>query len=269
MINQEDVYFVFSGGSSNSNPLLSLGGDPSSVAITSIFNNLFNNVTETQSNAGYTDYRCCYVLNSSSTETLYNIEIFLEKEILNGSDVLMGINKQNEIQNVLISGDVTGGSITFSFLETNFVVIYNSDISVFASNFQTAINAISGVSGITVSGQSFTNSTSFDVTFAGDMANKYYSLIELVTNNLTPSGSSVVITRTVAGSPINYTFPLQSSVTADPNITFTSPTIDSTITLGDLQAGDYFYIWLKRITAPGTAGISSDGVDIGMFGRPF
>ena len=63
-----DISIVLSGGSSNSNPNLSLGGSPSSTPITNnSINNLFDDISAAQLDAGRIDYRCFYKINIYST----------------------------------------------------------------------------------------------------------------------------------------------------------------------------------------------------------
>lgn len=56
-----DLKLYYSGGASNSDPLSSLGGTESSVALSGTsLNNLFDDVTGAQASAGNTEYRCLY-----------------------------------------------------------------------------------------------------------------------------------------------------------------------------------------------------------------
>lgn len=54
----------YSGGATNSDPSLSLGGAKSSVALSvTALNNLFDDVTGDEADAGHTEYRCLYFQN--------------------------------------------------------------------------------------------------------------------------------------------------------------------------------------------------------------
>lgn len=59
-----DLKFRLSGGASNSNPLLSLGGSMSSVDVGA---GILDDVTGTESVAGRVEYRCIYVVNTHGT----------------------------------------------------------------------------------------------------------------------------------------------------------------------------------------------------------
>jgi hypothetical protein len=66
-----DIKLYLSGGASNADPLLSLGGIISSTLVSATaLNNLWDNVTDAEALAGNTDYRCIYVNNTNVTDTL-------------------------------------------------------------------------------------------------------------------------------------------------------------------------------------------------------
>ena len=74
-----DILTYLSGGASNTNPNLSLGGVISSTQITdNTLNNLFSDVTGDQHAAGYTSYRCFFVKNNNSTFTGYNVKVWID-----------------------------------------------------------------------------------------------------------------------------------------------------------------------------------------------
>ena len=72
-----DLKFFFSGGGANDNPNASLGGAKSSVAITdNTLNNLFDDVSGTEHEAGDIEYRCLFVKNDSA-ETAYDVRVYI------------------------------------------------------------------------------------------------------------------------------------------------------------------------------------------------
>lgn len=74
-----DILFFLSGGASNTNPNLSLGGAISSTQITdNTLNNLFADVTGDQHTAGYTSYRCFYVKNNNGASTANNTVVWIQ-----------------------------------------------------------------------------------------------------------------------------------------------------------------------------------------------
>jgi len=73
-----DIKFYLSGGASNADPNLSLGGVISATAIVdNSLQNLFDNVSGAEHTAGDTNYRCLYVKNES-LETAYNVKIYID-----------------------------------------------------------------------------------------------------------------------------------------------------------------------------------------------
>lgn len=87
-ISANDIRFYLSGGSSNQNPLNSLGG---AISNTEIFNdvleNIFDNVTKVEADNGLTDYRCIYVKNIGN-EIWKNATVFLQQQSLSEDDTV-------------------------------------------------------------------------------------------------------------------------------------------------------------------------------------
>ena len=55
-----DIVMVYTGGSVNTDPSQSLGGNPSNQPVSGLANNLFKDITDAQSVSGLIDYRCFY-----------------------------------------------------------------------------------------------------------------------------------------------------------------------------------------------------------------
>ena len=63
-INAANLKYYYSGGASNSNPTLSIGGTKSNVELSATaLNNLFDNVTGDEATSGYDEYRLLYFQN--------------------------------------------------------------------------------------------------------------------------------------------------------------------------------------------------------------
>jgi len=75
-----DLKIYLSGGSANSDPLLSLGGARSSTAVT--LSTLFDTVSGAESTAGDIEYRCVYVRNEAA-QTLYSAVVWLSANASN------------------------------------------------------------------------------------------------------------------------------------------------------------------------------------------
>jgi hypothetical protein len=71
-----DIKYRLSGGASNSDPLLSLGGVMSTT--TDAPAGIFDDVASADSAAGDIEYRCIYVLNNHGSLTLQNAKIWIE-----------------------------------------------------------------------------------------------------------------------------------------------------------------------------------------------
>lgn len=68
-----DLIRRLSGGGTNTDPNLSLGGAISSTAMANAsLHNLFDQVSSAETSAGDVEYRCIYVLNNHATLTLQN-----------------------------------------------------------------------------------------------------------------------------------------------------------------------------------------------------
>ena len=71
-----DIDYKHSGGATNSDPALSLGGVISANDVT--VNTLFDDVSSAEAAAGDTEYRCIFVKNSHGTLTLTAAKIFIQ-----------------------------------------------------------------------------------------------------------------------------------------------------------------------------------------------
>lgn len=82
-----DIRFYLSGGSTNTDPNLSLGGPISQTEIVSgQLNNLFDDVSAVESGAGDVEYRCIYIKNTHSVSSLVNARIWIDQDTLSTDD---------------------------------------------------------------------------------------------------------------------------------------------------------------------------------------
>lgn len=269
-IQSGDITYLYSGGASNNNPNLSLGGAPSIYAVNNSI--LFDNVTSPQAKTGMTDYRCIYISNDNSTDNLYNAQIFISYDPSQGSEMELGFEVQNDRQYVTINNysNVNGGSITLTYTGTtnqNFTFSHDSDVTTFASNFQNSINAIDGLSSVTATGSynPITNILSFEVNFLGDAGSRYQELLTLQSNSLTYSGSAPTVStiKSVNGAPINQEATLIDVETTPPtNVTFSK----LTFSLGTFKSLDVIPVWIKRIVPSDSPSLEVDGFSLRMRG---
>lgn len=271
-----DIKLFFSGGSANNDPDQSLGGDISSYYIPS--NRLFDNVSGTQSLSGYVDYRCIYFNNISSTDTLYNAGVFVSNEVAGGSTVSIGIEVNNERQDIYITNaaSVATGSIIMQFYdfftdtETQFTVVHSPTISTWASNFQTAIRAISGLEDVTVSGSFLGTTAYFSVNFLGTSAKRYFETLELVSlsQEFLDVSATLSIQKISDGGPkLKTANQIASEIIPPTNVVFVSTSYSSTLSIGDLKPSEYFPVWIKRTVSGNTIAIDNDGFTIRLKGE--
>lgn len=82
-----DIKIFLSGGSANSNVNLSIGGVKSSVEVVdNTLNNLFDDVTGTESLAGDTNYRMVYVYDNHGSLTMQNTRVYISSNTTSTDD---------------------------------------------------------------------------------------------------------------------------------------------------------------------------------------
>jgi hypothetical protein len=262
-----DISVVMSGGSSNADPDLCLGGDPSGTPITGYLNNLFNNESEDDSANGKTDYRCIYIFNDNSTDTFYSVKVWIFSQVEGGASIKLGVPTVSDTQVITISGTVSGGSIIFSHGTKTFTVAGSPSPTVLALNIQTALAAVPSCSGVTVTPLAVTGGVAYTVSF---LPGRHHDTLAVMTNSLTGTSVSVNIIKTLNGGPINQiASPISSSATPPTGVTFTLPTIENPVLLGDLQPLDGFPVWVQRNCPAGAVGVPNDGAVIRVTGKPF
>lgn len=73
-----DVIMYLSGGSSNTDPEASLGGEMSSEVVSrDSVSDLFDDILPDQSAVGRVDYRCVYIYNDSATDDFESVVAFI------------------------------------------------------------------------------------------------------------------------------------------------------------------------------------------------
>lgn len=269
-IGNGDINFLYSGGSTNNNPDLSLGGDPSTYSI--LGTTLFGNVSVEESAAGSVNYRCLYVSNDNGTETLYNAAVLISDEIPEGASVQLGYIFLDDRQFVTISNfsSITGGSFTLQYtdLTTHSILVpYASPLSQWATDFQTAIRAITNLGDVTVSGSYniASDTATFEINFVGTAGGRYHEILTQISNDLTYSASAPLLSiiKSVNGSPINSVADSIDAQTTPPTgVVFTT----SDTTIGELRPLDIVPVWIKRIVAAGTPAQNQDGFTLRIYG---
>ena len=274
IISASEIGFFYSGGPNNSNPSLSIGGNPSNFPILGSTNNLFPNVTAEDAVAGKTDYRCFYVFNNSPTAALMDASIYVLSQKSGGSTVEIGVSKTTEVQTVLIAGTVISGNMVFKYNHIQFTVEWDSTANL-ASNM-TAGLASAGVDGAVV----FIAITAdnpmvlISISFEGDSDNRSHPLLELYENNLDTSlgffePPTITISRGASGSPINSVATQLAVDTATPaRVDFSSINPDQRIFIGSIMPGDSLPVWVKRTTPADTDFLETDYFTFRVSGSP-
>lgn len=262
-----DIVYVLSGGSFNTDPNESLGGNPSNEVISSGLNNLFSNISESEAASGKTDFRCIYVFNQNAVDSLFNVQVGINTEVSGGSDIQIGILFATEKQSIVVTNLVTGGSFTIAYEMQNLIVSYDPDLAIWANNLKNALNTISDFdNGVSVQTIQTANQISFNISFEGAGDGKGYSLLTLVSNGLTGLSPTIAISRVQNGSPVNSIPDLLDGPTVIPNgVVFdTIP-----ISIGTLKATEGFPLWIRRETDAGVSPLSNDGFSLKITANPF
>ncbi len=254
-----DIKYYHSGGGANCDIAADLGGAISTCQLSGpALNNLFNDVSPSTSRIGQIDYRCLYIKNTSSSETLRDANLYVSSERKSGSLIALGITVREEIHRLLITGTKPpneGDSMTLLVPGySNFTVPYHVNPTIWQGRFQTEIRAIDGLQGVrvVVSGTvGFPTSLSFIIYYTGQAVNKDLGVIQVISSSL--DGQTLTPTRPQIGTPVNSTaVTIANSTTAPAGISFAYPGEGSPIELGSLRPSDMVPIWVKRITPANT-----------------
>lgn len=271
-----DIKFRLSGGTHNSDPDASIGGDISHQALIGTMNNLFDNVLEEESETGNTDYRCFYILNNHATDTLYSMLLYVYSQVASGATVQIGSYSATEVQRLVLQGSaITGGTLTLSFDEEETDPIsWGGDKDVFRVNMQSALNALDALGGISIPdvsvievvGPPASATYYLDVYFEGVDDNRSQSLLEVADQSLTGCDTAE-FSRVAAGGPINTVASELDFDTIEPNgVVFYDYDLDEPLEVGDLRAGEKVPVWVKRVTPEGASAMANDGFTLKVRG---
>ncbi len=268
-ISTSDISFLLSGGSTNLNPDLSLGGPPSSNPVAGNLNSLFRDVTPEEATAGLVEYRCFYISNSSESETLRGAAVQTSVQATGGAFVDLGVSRATESQRIEISGGVSSGSAEFRLGDASFSGAWSGSAESFRTSLLESLSS-AGLGDVVVERSSGSTDV-FTLFFSGSLDNKSHPLVELVDSSLSGESSvSISISRVTTGSPINTVAPLVPTRSTPPaGVTFLTTSASSKITIGNLGPGDSMPVWIRRTTPAGTEFKEGDSVTIRLSGDPF
>lgn len=119
-ITATDIEFRLSGGAANSDPLLSLGGAKSSVAVTS--GTLMSTVTGAQASAGRTRYRGIYLHNNHGTLAYQSSGVWIGTDTPSAdtdADVALALEAVNVTMATIATETTAPTSVTFTNAATS------------------------------------------------------------------------------------------------------------------------------------------------------
>lgn len=114
---RSDIGFFLSGGTSNTNPLLSIGGGKSNTSIVSGSKNaLMPNISPPEALSGVTRYRCFYIQNLNATQSLQAAKLWILANTISSFDEIdigLGSSGKNGTEQTLGSEFTIPSNITF------------------------------------------------------------------------------------------------------------------------------------------------------------
>jgi hypothetical protein len=262
-----DISYTLSGSNSNTDPDLSLGGDPSVQSI--IGKRLFSDVIAANALSGIVDYRCIYLHNENNTDPVYSSVISVNYIVPGPVLIEIGFNFQDEIQSVTISNYslISGGSFTLTYTDIagthNFTIPWNANVNTWASSFQTAIRIITNLEDVVVNPIVNGFDLIFQVFFVGTAEKRSHDILVLNNNSLI-GATGINIVKTVNGAPINSVADqIDVATTAPVGITFATSAI-----VGIIRPYDAVPIWIKRIVPANSPALENDGFTLRLAGDP-
>ena len=254
-ISSNEINLRYSGGESNTSPSNSIGGKISLTSITDgVLNNLFDDISDREENEEITDYRAIYILNNSSTDTFYDVGVWVDSQEPGGADITIGTDAVSELQSITIfpESDIVGGFFSLKLgSESTGNISWDDDIDQMSQNILVALRATALLSNdISVNSSISSNTRNFSVSFFGQEKNKTFPLMVVNINNLVRSNNSIATINTSKvqqGKPINSTaVNIGFSNNTPNNISFFETSSSSKLEIGVLKPNDFCYIWIRR-----------------------
>lgn len=92
-VSAANLKFYLSGGASNTDPLLSLGGARSTTAVTP--STLFDNLTGDEASTGEVAYRCIYLRNEDATSLTTSV-LWIDSQTPGGDDISIALGGEGK-----------------------------------------------------------------------------------------------------------------------------------------------------------------------------
>lgn len=263
-ITADKIEFLLSGGSSNSDPRLSVGGPISATPVGRGPNALFPDLSDSELSSGKLEHRCVYVVNASEDATLWGASVFLSSGV---PGVSIGVARATESQVVTVDGPVFFGDVLFDLDGNEVAAEWGGSAEEFAASLKASLLSI-GLSGVDVYNTYVGSSKKFTVAFGGPQDNRVQPLLSVSENNLQGVGTpGVSVARQTGGSPINSPAPLLATPEVPPaGVEFPASSPSSRILVGTLAPGDRMPVWVRRNTPAGSAARQGNEIVIGVSG---
>jgi hypothetical protein len=259
-----DTVCFLSGGASNGDPLLSLGG---AVSITKAGGDLFDDFQPEETLVGLEDYRCIYIYNELSN-TIRGLNVWVESPPLSAAAIVLGVDESDDIQEVNLSFFSGIGTFTLDFGGIDVVISADSDLDTFAQNFQNSLRNDTSLTEVIVQAQMIETTVNFKVTFTGDDGRRSQPVFGLKNNSLGGS-PAISIDQTSVGSPINATAEsIGTDVSVPSNPEFRETTRSLPIIIPNLAENEGFPLWIKRTVDINPAATQNDGFFLQILTQP-
>lgn len=265
-IDPNDFNFTYSGGSGNNDPDDSIGGMPSEFKISGF--RLLDDVQETETLNGTTDYRCFYFNNDSANDTIYNAVASFTGNVESMVGIQIGFQFTTDMQIISIpdATAITSGTFDLVYQDvsgTQQVTITlapyvdETTIATWATEIQNELRSLPNLENVIVSPQFSGDTILFTVEFKGAADYRYHELLQAINIFITPS-RPVNTTKEVDGSPINSSAAIIGTENVVPaNVSFY--TLTSPVLIGDIRPYDVLPVWVKRVVPPNTTAVENDG----------
>lgn len=186
------------------------------VVITALANALWDDVSKAESNAGSVEYRCEYFKNTHSVDSLIDMKIWIAENTPGQDNVAIGLDDGAlSAEAVATTKAITGAA-------------WLSNVSTFTCNG----HGIPVGANITVAGMTPSGYDGQYVVTAADT--NTFSVAELSNPGSFSAGGTVA-----------------SETFAPTGVTFSSPDSLSPLTIGDMVAGAYKGVWIRRTVPAG------------------
>ena len=253
-MNPSDIKFFHSGGTVNNDPDFDLGGLVSIFPLaTPSLNNLFDALTRKQTqNNDYVDYRCFYIFNKHSTDTLFDAKLYIESERKSGSFIDIGVPIMNEKQQLIFVGTPwEGDNITLDVDDNMVVIDYYLNVTQWQGEIQTKLRGLPHLQDVIVEQVGSPANVSFTVNFIGSACCRAFPVIGEIANGL--HNTTLNVLQVQVGTPIGSTAGTISTRLHRPTgILFSYPLVGNPISLGNLRPDEGFPVWVRRTTRQGT-----------------